>query len=120
MQEEPLKQATVPHPTHWLPPPPSVYKINFDGATFLDTVSTGLGVVARDSDGMVIASLSERISLLPTVEDLEALACMRAISFAIEIGLQDVVVEGDLEVIIKHLIADQPCLAAFGHITEKA
>ena len=87
VQEGSLKQATMPHQTHWLPPSPSVYKVNFNGATFQDTVLAGLGVVVHDSDGMAIASLSERIHLPPTVEDLEALACRRAISFAIENGL---------------------------------
>ena len=82
-----------------------VYKINFDGATFIDTYSAGLGVVARDLDGMVITPLSERIRLPPTVADLEALACRRAILFALELGLQDVVFEGDSEVIINHLKA---------------
>ena len=120
VQVEPLNQAAIPHPTHWLPPPQSVYKLNFDGATFLDMASVGLGVVARDSDGMVIASLSKRITLPPTVEDLEALACRKAVSFAIEIGLWDVVFEGDSEVVIKHLTAEQPCLAAFGHIIDEA
>ena len=80
----------------------------------------GLGVVARDSDGMVIAFLLERIRQPPTVANLEALACRRAILFALELGLQDVVFEGDLEVIINHLKADQPCLTASGHIIEEA
>ena len=42
VQEEPRNQITVPHPTHWLPPLPSVYKVNFDGATFLDITAAGL------------------------------------------------------------------------------
>ena len=77
-------------------------------------------MVAHDSDGMVIASLSERIKLPPMIVDLEALACKRAILFALEIGLHDMMFEGDSEVIINHLKADQPCLIAFGHIIEEA
>ena len=77
VQEEPLQQDMVSHPTQWLPPSPSIYKINFDGAIFIDTDSAGLGLVARDSDGMVIASLLERIRLPPVITDLEALACRR-------------------------------------------
>ena len=89
VQEGPIQQDMVSHSNQWRPPPPSAYKINFDGATFIDTDSTGLGVVARDSEGMVIASLSEHIRLPPMAADLEALACRRAILFALEIGLQD-------------------------------
>ena len=108
------------HPTHWLPPLPSVYKVNFDGATFPDIAATGLGVVVRDLEGLVIAALSERIHLPPTVATLEALACRRSIVFAIELGLQDVVFEGDSEVIFKLLTAKQPCMSAFGHIIEES
>ena len=74
--------------------------------------------MVRNSDDFVIEALSECIGLPPTVEDLVILACRRTISFAIKIGLQDVVFEGDFEVIYKHLISDSPCLAAFGHINE--
>ena len=51
---------------------------------------------------------------------LEALACRRSIVFAGELGLQDVVFEGDSEVIFKLLIAEQPCMSAFGHIIEES
>lgn len=118
VQEEPRNQITVPHPTYWLPPLPSVYKVNFDGATFQDIASAGLGVVVRYSEGLVIAALSERIHLPPTVAALEALAYRRAILFAIEIGLQEVVFEGNSEVIFKLLTVEQPCMSTFGHIIE--
>ena len=75
-------------------------------------------MVIRDSEGMVIAALSERISLPSTVEDVEALACRKAISFAIEMGLQDVIFEVDSEIIYRHLVSDSTCMAAFGHIIE--
>ena len=120
MQDYPTQQDVVSHSTQWRPPPHSIYKVNFDGATFIDMDSAGLGLVACDSDSMVIAFLSECIRLPPTVANLEALACRRAILFALELGLQDVVFEGDSKVIINHLKAEQPCLIAFGHIIEEA
>ena len=76
-QEEPLQQDMVSHPTQWLLPSPSVYKINFDGVTFIDTDLARLEVEARDLDGMVIASLLECIRLPPMIVDLEALTCRR-------------------------------------------
>ena len=39
-------------------------------------------------------------------------------SFALEIGLRDVVFEGDFETIIKHLNFESDCLASFGNIVE--
>lgn len=75
-------------------------------------------MVIRDHEGHVIGALSERIALPPSVEDVEALACWRAISFAHEIGLQEVVFEGASEAIIKSLNSDEVCMAPFGHLIE--
>ena len=55
----------------------------------------GIGVVIHDSEGEVIATLLERISLPPSVENVEAMSCRRAMHFALEIGIRDVVFEGD-------------------------
>ena len=117
-QDTPLFQQPVAHPVHWLPPALSQYKASCDRAIFQDTNSAGLGVVVRDLGGWVIAALSECINIPSSVEELEALACRRAISFAIEIGLQDVVFEGDSKTIYSHLTSDAPCLAPFGHLID--
>ena len=92
--------------------------MNFDGAIFQDVRTVGTGIVICDSKGEVIAALSEKIPPPPTVEDIEALACWRAMSFALEIGLRDVVFEGDSETIIKHLNFEFDSLASFGNIVE--
>ena len=60
----------------------------------------------------------ERIALLPSVEDVEALECRRAILFAREFSLQIVVFEGDSETIINSLNLDEECFASFGHLIE--
>lgn len=70
----------------------------------------GIGVVIRDSEGEVIATLSGRIILPPSMEDVEAMACWQAMHFALEIGIQDVVFEGDSQVIFKHLTSDSRVL----------
>ncbi|XP_075662751.1 uncharacterized protein LOC142632211 [Castanea sativa] len=45
--------------THWSPPPRDCFKVNFDGASFSDLGKAGLGVVIRDCNGRVVASLLE-------------------------------------------------------------
>ena len=52
------------------------------------------------------------------VVEVEALAYRRAVSFAIEIGLQEVVSEGDSKTIISSLNSDCSCLAHFVHLVE--
>ena len=110
LQDTPLPSPKVVHPAHWLLPLLHQYKANCDGAVFRDIKSAGLGVVIRDSAGLVIATLSERICLPSTVNELEALACKRAIAFALEIGLHEVAFVGDFDVVFKHLNAETPLL----------
>ncbi|XP_030970458.1 uncharacterized protein LOC115990817 [Quercus lobata] len=111
----------IPPPmVHWSPPPQALYKTNFDGAIFQDIYSTGIGVVIRDCSGEIIGSLIKRLVLPPLVEDVEALVCRRVISFALEIGLQEVMFEGDSDTVIRSLNVEPPCMAPFGHIIEDA
>ena len=119
-QDTPLPSPLVAHPTHWLPPSLHQYKANCDGAVFRDINSIGLGVVIRDTAGLVIAALSERICLPSTVDEMEALAYRRANAFALEIGLHEVAFEGDSEVVFKQLNSEPPFLASYGHIIEES
>nr|POE75016.1 isoform 5 of dol-p-man:man(7)glcnac(2)-pp-dol alpha-1,6-mannosyltransferase [Quercus suber] len=120
VQDSPLPSPLVAHPAHWLPHSLNQYKANCDGAVFRDINSAGLGVVIRDSVGLIIATLSERICLPSTVDELEALACRRVVAFALKNGLHEVAFEGDSEVVFKQLNAKPPCLASYGHIIEES
>ena len=48
-------------PVKCKPPSASSVKIKFDGALFGESDCAGLGVVIRNSDGKVLAALSEKI-----------------------------------------------------------
>ena len=52
-------------------------------------------MVIRDWQGAVISALSVRIPLPQTVAEVEILECRRAVSFALELSLCEVVFEGD-------------------------
>ena len=53
---------------HWKSPEPGFYKVNFDGALFLDQRCASFGVVVRDLAGLVIAALSQRVRLPGSVD----------------------------------------------------
>ena len=116
--DEPLFSSVGPIPsaTQWVPPENPLFKVNHDGALFRYTSTAGLGAVIKDHEGHLIGALSKRIHLPLSMDDVEALACRRAVTFAAEIGLREVVVKGDSEVIWKHLTSDRLCMAGFGHI----
>ncbi|XP_075654854.1 uncharacterized protein LOC142625023 [Castanea sativa] len=53
-----------------------------------------------------------------SIADLEALACLKAVQFALEIGLTRAVFEGDSAVIINALLHGAGSLASFGNILD--
>ena len=77
--------------------------MNYDGAIFKELGATGLGVIIRDSVGSMIGALAERIPLPPSVAMVEALACRRAIQFAMELSVFNATIEGNAEIISKAL-----------------
>ncbi|KAL0003645.1 hypothetical protein SO802_011206 [Lithocarpus litseifolius] len=82
--------APAPSQIHWLPPPVSSIKVNFDGALFRDINAAGLGVIVSDHRGRVIASVSEKVCIPQSSGEVKALAAVKAISFALELGLHSV------------------------------
>ena len=56
--------------------------MNFDGAIFDKDNNAGLGVVIRNNEGLVLASLSQLIPLPPTVIEVETLTARRALEVA--------------------------------------
>lgn len=103
----------------WSPPVEGLYKVNFDRAIFEDQAFAGLGVVIRDSTSLIICALSQKIRLLSLVVMVGALAASRAISFAREISILRVMVEGDSLQVIKAINASKPSKAPFGHIIDE-
>ena len=104
----------------WSPLVEEYYKVNFDGAVFRGEEKAGIRVIIRNSQGMVMASLSQKISLPQTVVELETLAATRAIEFSIELGFSKVILEGDSETVIKALQDNSPSLAPFGLLIRDA
>ena len=80
----------------------------------------GLGVVIRNCQGNVMASLSEQAPLPFSPDIVEAMAAARAISSAQELGIRPFILEGDSEAVIKTFMAAEDSLSSFGHIISLA
>lgn len=73
------------HPaTTWIAPEAHGFKVNFDGATFADDDTAGLGVVIQNDVGLVMASLTKKIPMPSLVIEVEVLAASRALELALE------------------------------------
>jgi len=69
---------------------------------------------------LVVASMAEKIHLPSMVTFVEALATIKALSLAHDIGLSAIVLGRDSEVIINALKNYAPPLTAYGHLLGEA
>ncbi|XP_050289889.1 uncharacterized protein LOC126728050 [Quercus robur] len=115
------KEPAPPRPPpmqQWRPPNLHCLKINFDAAVFCRSSLVGIGVVVHNNAGEVEGALSSSIPMAQLVADLEALACLKAIQFALELGITRVVFEGDSAVVINALLHGAGAFASFGNILD--
>ena len=119
VNKKPLPRTVQSADLRWKPPDLGFFKVNFDGALFLGQRCAGLGVVIRDLAGLVIAALSEKVRLPGSVDVVGALAARRAISFAKELSLHHLVVEGDLLRVIQAITDTRPVKTLYGHVIDE-
>ena len=62
---------------------------------------SGIGVVIRDHQGLVISSLSQQLSQAYLVVEVKALAAARTLESAFELGIVNAILKGDSEVPMK-------------------
>ncbi|XP_030948953.1 uncharacterized protein LOC115972857 [Quercus lobata] len=104
----------------WSPPANSAIKLNFDGSVFQEFDDADLGVVARDSKGLVLAPLVEKVLQPNSVAELEAMAAVCALNFAQELNLSSIILECDSEIIFKALRSNEDSLFPYGHLIAEA
>ena len=79
----------------WHPPNALRFKMNVDGAIFIDQRATRFWMVIRDSQGTVLAAMSKRIPVTLAVLETEAKSMEIAVQFAWEMGFREVYFEID-------------------------
>ncbi|KAK9988849.1 hypothetical protein SO802_029088 [Lithocarpus litseifolius] len=85
-------------------------------------LETGLSSNGDPVGGDTVVSTPREVMAFHILEEVCSLdgdtLSRKAISFSIELGLQDVVFEVDSEIIYRHLISYSTCMTAFGHIVD--
>ena len=109
-----------PPKVYWKPLTQPLFKVNFDGVVFNDVKKAGTRVVIQDNMGLVLASMSYSVPLANSVVMVEAIVVVKALTFAKDIGLHFIVLEGDLELIINSLKSKDISFAAYGHLIKEA
>ena len=85
----------------WQPPPQSEYKLNFDATIFSGLDRLGYGAIIRNDKGEVMAAMTTNGSKVSTSDEVELLACQRAIEFAVDAGFSRLIIEGDSSNVIQ-------------------
>jgi hypothetical protein len=105
-------------PTQWTIPAEGDVKINWDAALDVQNRLMGIGIIARDSAGRVMAAMS---SVVPYIKDptvAEAIGAKRAVEFGREKGFPSIELEGDALQIVLALSLEECCGAFENVITE--
>ncbi|XP_042974848.1 uncharacterized protein LOC122306483 [Carya illinoinensis] len=76
----------------------------------------GIGVIVRDSEGLVIASLCSSITLNPNPMLGEAVAALRATILCAELGLTQIIIEGDALNVVQAVQSEEENWNAFGMV----
>ena len=93
--------------------------MNYDGATFQDLQKAGIGVAIRNHVGLVLDSMTDIVTLPPSINTVECLAAVRALHFANDCGFSFVILEGDSKIMYEVLSCEDVSLTLFGHLLDK-
>nr|XP_023921648.1 uncharacterized protein LOC112033098 [Quercus suber] len=99
-------------------PPGSFFKLNFDGACFDGGASSGYGAVIRNDKGEVMAAIVVRGGAVRDSEEVEVMACRKALEFAIDAGFTKIILEVNNAMVLKMISQAQLDLSRLGLIYE--
>ena len=93
-------------------------KTNFDEAVFSDSNQSSVGVVIQENNGAVLASCLEKLHQAYKPDEVEALATLKAVSLARDLGFRNVILEGDSLGLIKALKSAEDSLSPTGLLVD--
>lgn len=102
----------------WQPPPRGISKLNWDAAIAADRKLMGIGVIARDYEGRVLAT---QCLTKPYVRDsgvAEAMALRAAVVLMEQLGITQAILAGDCLEVVQAVKTEESSLARYGPILE--
>ena len=104
----------------WKQPEEGFLKLNWHAAINKGTQRMGVGIIARDHGGAVVAAMCTSRPYICDPATAEALAVWILAEFCCRFGFTHIVVEGDAMEIVLALQRADICRGRYGHFVEEA
>jgi ribonuclease HI len=102
----------------WSKPPDGIFKVNWDAALAMDKSGIGVGVIIRDGNGLVTAALSRTVNVRMDPTTAEATAALHAVELCRDVGVQNLILEGDSLAVVKAIESRAQTNHYYGQIIE--
>jgi ribonuclease HI len=99
-------------------PQSGLIKVNWDAAIDISGKRMGMGIIARDHEGYVLASMCSIKQFIVDPAVAEAYAALKAVEFCCDLGLWNILLEGDALEIVNALLLDDPSWSRYGHLID--
>ena len=100
---QPTENNVAPNVLKWRLPKLGWYKVNTNGATFEDIKCCEVGVVIKNERGEIMGALSKKFVLPLGGLEAEAKAVEEGVLFAWDLGLKDIIIESDAQLVTNSL-----------------
>ncbi|XP_075636927.1 uncharacterized protein LOC142609203 [Castanea sativa] len=102
----------------WQPPPPDVYKLNFDAIVFLRLNKIGIGTIIRNDKGEVMAAMSAIGPCAKNNEEAKLMAYRRSLEFAVDAEFSSLIIKGDNANVIQAISSSLPNHSILGCVVD--
>ena len=100
----------------WVRPPVRRLKLNIDAAMLKDPTVVGVGMVLRDSDGLLVPCKSVVLPFCYSVKDAEAAGLRKGLQWLLELHHFEVDVESDAKIMVDAFHSEPLAIDEFGCI----
>ncbi|KAJ0096619.1 hypothetical protein Patl1_27305 [Pistacia atlantica] len=96
-----------PSSPRWQPPPEGIFKVNWDASVGKENGTIGVGIAIRDWQGRFLATMRMKKTMLPDAHVAESFTALQAVILAVDIGINQIILEGDALQVVNDLLRDE-------------